>query len=201
MSYVCRVVSGHREEQGHFFSFWFRGWHFKGWQIFTHSHWPVCQEPVWTAFNSWSSLSVDSFICSCWNETERFSNSTSLTVLLIPESPWTSCFSLEKTLAWLEVALSCINTWAEAHFSWQRTNCHLVLQHLQSFGTSKTEVSEDRQFIHSIVYKMHNLFLYIHLHLVHTQLLNIFPKNRNMTHFHNFWIIEVFSKTENIASF
>lgn len=48
---------------------------------------------------------------------------------------------------------------------------------------------------------MHHLLLYIHLHLVCAELLNIFPENRNIIHFHNFWIIEIFSKTENTASF
>lgn len=77
-----------------------------------------------------------------------------------------------------------------------------MLQHLPRSGRGRAGGAwRGRQLIWSVVYKMHNLFRYIHLHLVCTQLLNIFPKNRNIIHFHNFWIIEIFSKTENTASF
>lgn len=77
-----------------------------------------------------------------------------------------------------------------------------VFQHPWHSGRSGAwGVWRGRQLKWSVVYKMHHLFLSIHLHLVCTKLLNILPENRNIIHFHNFWIIEIFSKTENTASF
>lgn len=146
---------------------------------------------------------VDSSICSRWNQPPRdLVTSARFTLLLIPELPWTSRFSLEGNTDSFGSCAVGHSVHAQKHPSLGReqtiTWCSIIFQVLVGV---RAEVSEERQFLCSIVYKMHNLFLYIYLHLVHTQLLNIFPKNRNMTHFHNFWIIEIFSKTENIASF
>lgn len=151
-----------------------------------HSYWSICQE---------SNLPHLILIRICWMnisilpwtlDFENVCNLTHFPQFLMSTSPLASCF-----LTWEATGFGRkSNAFIHRLFRWKNLPPSLgitktlivpckAFQHLWHPGRSRAwGVWRGRPLKWSVVYKMHHFFLYIHLHLVHAELLKYIPKEQ-----------------------